>query len=89
MSNDLEDFDSLLETNFDAKQFGNDLLKVTNNINTTTLDLNTSLKKLKYDLHEIDSRIDQLVNNKPSEIIDLMYRNEHVNSTIVDELKPS
>ncbi|CAI1720059.1 hypothetical protein SEUBUCD646_0N02650 [Saccharomyces eubayanus] len=89
MSNDLEDFDSLLETNFDAKQFGNDLLKVTNNINTTTLDLNTSLKKLKYDLHEIDSRIDQLVNNIPLEIIDLMYRNENVNFTIVDELKPS
>lgn len=35
MANDLEDFESLLEPDFDAKQFGNDLLKATNNNDTT------------------------------------------------------
>ncbi|CAI4731329.1 BAI_1a_G0045870.mRNA.1.CDS.1 [Saccharomyces cerevisiae] len=89
MANDLEDFESLLEPDFDAKQFGNDLLKATNNNDTTILDLNTPLKKLNYDLHEIDSRIDQLMNSNPLEIIELIYKNEHVNSTIVGELKPS
>ncbi|CAI4050158.1 Golgi transport complex subunit COG5 SKDI_14G2710 [Saccharomyces kudriavzevii IFO 1802] len=89
MTDDLEDFESLLEPDFDAKQFGNDLLKITNNNDATILDLNTPLKKLNYDLHEVDSRIDQLINNKPLEMIELVYRNEHVNSTIVDELKPS
>ncbi|EHN00480.1 Cog5p [Saccharomyces cerevisiae x Saccharomyces kudriavzevii VIN7] len=89
MTDDLEDFESLLEPDFDAKQFGNDLLKITNSNDATILDLNTPLKKLNYDLHEVDSRIDQLINNKPLEMIELVYRNEHVNSTIVDELKPS
>lgn len=89
MTDDLEDFESFLEPDFDAKQFGNDLLKITNSNDATILDLNTPLKKLNYDLHEVDSRIDQLINNKPLEMIELVYRNEHVNSTIVDELKPS
>lgn len=89
MTNDLEDFESLLEPDFDAKQFGNDLLKATNNNDTTTLDLNTPLKKLNYDLHEIDSRIDQLINANPLEMIELIYKNENANSTIVGELKPS
>ena len=55
--NDLEDFEAYLEPDFDAINFANSLVISTNGHDNNKLDLRTPLKKLKYDLVELDKRM--------------------------------
>lgn len=55
--NDLEDFEAYLEPDFDAINFANSLVISTNGHDNNQLDLRTPLKKLKYDLVELDKRM--------------------------------
>lgn len=90
MSEDLEDFELLLEDEFDAQRFGNDLIKATNTDDSATeLDIDTPIKKINYDIGEIDTRIEQLINNNPLQILDQISRTKTSRATVKDGLKPS
>ncbi|KAI3407132.2 COG5 [Candida oxycetoniae] len=54
---ELEDFEAYLETDFEPNKFANSLLTVSNGYENQELDLSTSLKKLKFDLVELDKRM--------------------------------
>ncbi|CCC71197.1 hypothetical protein NCAS_0G03100 [Naumovozyma castellii] len=90
MGEDLEDFEALLEPKFSAKQFTNDLLKVTNGESTSTeLDVGTAIKKINYDLAEVDSQINQLIHENPLPILNQIYKGKAIEQKINDGLKPS
>lgn len=79
MNEDQEDFEVLLTDNFSSTQFCNDILVTVNGQpGTDELDLGTPMKKLRYDLNEINSRIEDTLKNNPTNVIDQMYRGKRV-----------
>ncbi|QLL31456.1 hypothetical protein HG536_0B03190 [Torulaspora globosa] len=79
MSEDLEDFEVLLTDDFSSTQFCNDILVTVNGQpGTDELDLGTPLKKLRYDLNEINLMIEETLKNNPTNVIDQMYRGKAV-----------
>ncbi|CCD24424.1 Golgi transport complex subunit COG5 NDAI_0D01110 [Naumovozyma dairenensis CBS 421] len=88
---ELEDFEALLEDSFNKRQFANDLLKATNDESSTTteLDIETPIKKLKYDLDEVDARIDDLLRNNSTNIINQLYKGKSSQNIINNELNDS
>lgn len=90
MSNELEDFEVLLADDFSSAQFCNDILVTVNGQPTTNeLDLGTPMKKLRYDLDEVESRIQDTLKNNPNNVIDQMYRGRAVKEMTQNELKSS
>ena len=80
-----EDFEPILAPDFNAEQFANDLLKATNNdLLTNELDIETPIKKINYDLKELESRIKRLVNDNPYSILNQIYKNKSL-TDIIDE----
>ncbi|KAI5951144.1 COG5 [Candida jiufengensis] len=57
LNNELEDFEAYLEPDFNSTNFANSLLIASNGNENQELDLQTPIKKLKYDLIELDKRI--------------------------------
>lgn len=89
-SNELEDFEALLEENFNVFQFCNDLLKATNrNLESTELDFKTPMKKVSYDLNEVNKRINNIVKSNPSHIIKQMDEHKMSHELVHKSLKPS
>ncbi|EDO16715.1 hypothetical protein Kpol_1003p20 [Vanderwaltozyma polyspora DSM 70294] len=95
-----EDFDeSLLAEGFNVLQYTNDLINTTNVIqdndqsifanNINTLDLNTPLKKLNFDLNEINSSIDNLIKSRSIDLINEYMKKQQFNETVDQQLKPS
>lgn len=90
MSEDLEDFEVLLSQSFSATRFCNDLLKTTNRQSTTTeLDLETPMKKIRYDLEEVESRIEETINKEPANVIDQIYKGQSSKKVAATGLEPS
>lgn len=59
----LDDFELFLKDQFDATEFANELLLLTNSSTDPTLDLTTPSKRLGFDLVEIDKRVNRLVSS--------------------------
>lgn len=79
-----------LENEFDAQRFGNDLIKATNTDDSATeLDIDTPIKKINYDIGEVDTRIEKLINDNPLQILDQISRTKTSRATVRDGLKPS
>lgn len=90
MSDDLEDFEVLLAEDFSSTQFCNDLLVTVNGQpGTNELDLGTPMKKLRYDLNEVNSRIEETLKNNPTNVIDQMYRGKAVRNVTQKGLSSS
>lgn len=90
MADDLEDFEAFLENDFSATQFGNDLLRATNaDPLTNELDIDTSIKKINYDVGEIESHIHQLINENPMQILDQISKARTLSTTASSGLRPS
>ncbi|QLG72522.1 hypothetical protein HG535_0D02300 [Zygotorulaspora mrakii] len=86
----LEDFEALLDTDFSAIQFSNDLLKATNGgPSTAELDLGTSIKKINYDIGEINLRIDDTIKTNHNGLMDEVFRVKSLQKTTAAGLKPS
>lgn len=89
-SEDSEEFEALLDSSFSALQFSNDLLKATNgDPSTTELDIETPIKKIYYDLNEVEMRIERIINTNPTGIIDQMFKGKSLKNATCDGLKPS
>ncbi|QLQ78970.1 hypothetical protein HG537_0B03170 [Torulaspora globosa] len=79
MNEDLEDFEVLLSDDFSSTQFCNDILVTINGQSgTDELDLGTPMKRLRYDLNEINLRIEETLKNNPTNVIDQMYRGKAI-----------
>lgn len=90
MAEDLEDFEALLDPSFSAIQFSNDLLKATNGESSSAeLDLETSIKKVNYDMREVDMRINDIIKANPTQIMDQMFKAKALKKTTAEGLKPS
>ena len=87
----MDDFSDLLTDHFDASRFANDLLKSTNPSATSdlSLDLATPVKKISYDLSELDSRANALVNKHPTVMVDQIYKEHAADDAIRKGLAPS
>ncbi|CAI5756933.1 unnamed protein product [Candida verbasci] len=62
-TNELEDFESFLESDFDARKLSNNLLLITNGEENPELDLITPIKKLKFDIDECNKRMSKISSN--------------------------
>lgn len=90
MNGDLEDFELFLEDGFNAQRCGNDLIKATNtDYSANELDIDTPIKKVNYDIGEVDTRIEQLINDNPLKILDQISKTRASKSTTSNGLKPS
>lgn len=58
-NNDLSDYDTFLEPEFNPISFANDLLLATNS-NQNELDLSTSIKRVKFDINNIDLNLEKI-----------------------------
>lgn len=61
--NELEEFEAFIEPDFNAIKFANNLLLATNNKDETELDLDTSMKRLKFDLTESQRRMSTIASS--------------------------
>ncbi|AET38790.1 Golgi transport complex subunit COG5 Ecym_3298 [Eremothecium cymbalariae DBVPG len=92
MSSDdeLEDFEALLEDNFNPIQFANELTKaINNNLDSKELDFNTPLKKVKYDMIELDKRTDQIIKDNPLLVLEQLEKRKLQREKVGPTLKPS
>ncbi|SMN22229.1 similar to Saccharomyces cerevisiae YNL051W COG5 Component of the conserved oligomeric Golgi complex (Cog1p through Cog8p) [Maudiozyma saulgeensis] len=90
MSVNIDDFEEFLTDQFNEVRFANDLLRSTNNgVDSTTLDLETPVKKINYDLKEINSRVDTLINKNPTIMVNQIYKEKSIDDTIQSGLKSS
>lgn len=89
-TNELEDFEAFLEESFSVIQFCNELLKATNpNVGASELDLKTPIKKITYDLSEVEKRIDTVVKSNLSHILDQVDKRGLARDKVGTTLKPS
>lgn len=90
MSVGIEDFEELLNNDFNEQEFANVLLKSTNsNPNTSVLDIKTPIKKINYDIKEIDSREDIIIKENSSIMADQLYKENAIKDTVHTGLKSS
>lgn len=83
---DLSEFDNILDENFDAYKFANDLLLVTNE--NGTIDLKNSVKRVQFDINEVEKIYQRTVNDNSSVILDQLYNDKEINRQLVDGLSP-
>lgn len=90
MNEDLEDFEVLLSQDFSVTQFCNDLVRTTNSQpSTSELDLGTPMKKIRYDLNEVESRIEKTIKDNPTHVLDQMLKGKALKSVASGGLKSS
>ena len=86
--NELEDFEAYLEPDFDASDFANSLLISTNGHDNTILDLQTPLKKLKYDLVELDKRMKLISSTNYESLTSNFNQIEQYKTILQDRINP-
>lgn len=89
MEHQLEDFESFLESDFNKYKFTNDLLLATNAHDCTTLDIETPIKKLTFDLDEVETRMTKLVSEHYEEFIGNIDDIKATNDAIKSKINPS
>lgn len=99
---ELKDFDNVLQESFDATKFANNLLLMTNEVSTTgtdheqggnntVIDLNTSIKKINFDLNEVNKLYEKNLNQNSTLLINRLYddkqNNEKISEGLLESLK--
>lgn len=88
-TNELEDFEAFLETNFDPQQFANELLLATNGQENPHLDLVTPIKKLKFDIQECDKRIEKISSSNYSSLISNFQKIAEYQKILTTQINPN
>ncbi|AAS51679.1 ADL241Wp [Eremothecium gossypii ATCC 10895] len=89
-SAELQDFEVLLEDNFNHSQFARELIRAINNkFDTTKLDLYTPLKQVNYDIVEVDKRIDRIIKDEPLKLLEQLDKRKLGREKVGTTLKPS
>ncbi|KAK6205410.1 Golgi transport complex subunit 5-domain-containing protein [Scheffersomyces amazonensis] len=86
---ELEDFEAFLEPRFSALEFANDLVVATNGNESNELDLQTPIKKLKFDIEECDKRIRTIAGNNYEALVSNFSRIEDTRTILNDKINPS
>lgn len=88
-TNELEDFEAFLETNFDPQQFANELLLATNGQENPHLDLVTPIKKLMFDIQECDKRIEKISSSNYSSLISNFQKIAEYQKILTTQINPN
>ncbi|KHC55838.1 hypothetical protein MEW_00842 [Candida albicans P60002] len=88
-TNELEDFEAFLETNFDPQQFANELLLATNGQENPHLDFVTPIKKLKFDIQECDKRIEKISSSNYSSLISNFQKIAEYQKILTTQINPN
>lgn len=97
---ELKDFDNVLQDPFSSVKFANDLLLMTNNGSSndtnaeaqnsnSVIDLDTSIKKINFDLNEVDKLYEGTLSQNSSILINQMYESRQNNDNISKSLLES
>lgn len=70
------DYETFLDPSFSPESFANTLILATNNASDTPLDLATPLKRVLYDVQEVDTHIDKLTTTSALPLVH--YTKDHV-----------
>lgn len=73
------DYETFLDPAFSPEAFANTLVLATNNASDSPLDLATPLKRVLYDVQEVDTNIDKLTTVSASPLVH--YTKEHVQAS--------
>ncbi|KAG0680661.1 hypothetical protein C6P40_004180 [Pichia californica] len=85
---DLSEYEQYLSKDFNAGEIANKLLIETNNIQDSEIELETSIKKLQFDIKDINFKIDNNVKNNSKNLIEEFNKIENFNNEI-KIIKPS
>lgn len=97
---ELKDFDNVLQDSFNPIKFANDLLLMTNNGSSNdtneesqspknVIDLDTSIKRINFDLNEVDKLYEGTLSQNSSILINQMYESRQNNDNISKSLLES
>ena len=88
-ANELEDFEAYLESDFNAVKFAGDILSISNGSENPELDLATPLKKLKYDLNELEKRMKSISSSNYDSLIKNFSEIEQYRKVTQDRINPA
>ncbi|KAL6948710.1 hypothetical protein ACO0QE_001183 [Hanseniaspora vineae] len=89
MTNINQDFEEYLDDSFNSIQFSNSFLKATNQSSKDTIDFKTPIKKLTYDLEEIESRLEICVKSNYQLLISQLKETDENSQKLQKALVPS
>lgn len=90
MSQDVEDYAILADPQFDPYLFANDLLNITNPNIQQELDISTSIKKVKFDLNDLELQLKELIiQDSNDSIITELLRNTESDSNEFNQINDS
>ncbi|GME86842.1 hypothetical protein B5S28_g1418 [[Candida] boidinii] len=79
---DLTDYESYLDPDFKSTEFANELVMATNNPDDSNLDLSTPMKRLQFDLKDIDKKLKKLSNDNYIELIKNFNKLDELNVAV-------
>ncbi|OUM53095.1 hypothetical protein BVG19_g2347 [[Candida] boidinii] len=79
---DLTDYESYLDPDFKSTEFANELVMATNNSDDSNLDLSTPMKRLQFDLKDIDKKLKKLSNDNYIELIKNFNKLDELNVAV-------
>ena len=85
---DLSDYETYTDESFVPVEFANGLVVSTNDPETTNIDILTSLKRLKFDLRDLNKKIKKSIDVNYESLIDEFENLEKLSST-VNEINPA
>lgn len=86
-NNDLSDYDTFLEPDFNPITFANDLLLATNS-NQNELDISTSIKRVKFDINNIDLNLEKISAEDHDNLIKGIHKST-ASKDLFQQLSPS
>lgn len=85
---ELEDFDAFLEDSFDPLKFAASLLAATNVSDDSELDLGTPVKKLQFDAHEVEKRMEKIAAANHMLLVDNFSKIESTRALLAAHINP-
>jgi hypothetical protein len=81
------DYETFLDPAFSPEAFANSLVLATNNASDSPLDLATPLKRVLYDVQEVDTNIDKLTTVSASPLVHYTKEHVHASDRILHDLE--
>lgn len=86
--NELEDFEAFLTPDFNAYKFSNDLLLATNDHDTSEIDIDTSIKRLNFDIDEVEKRTTAISSSNYDSLVSNFNDIDTTNKLIKQKITP-
>lgn len=86
-SRSLEDYAPLLDNNFSATSFANDLLLATNPVHHE-LDISTAIKRVKFDINDINLQLEKISSENHEALIQEIHKDQSIKGLFKDLSQP-